>query len=227
MGNAATVDFDVKAYEQLPTQKAQSLTLGDGARVDGLWVVLDRVRMVPGASCAEDSDSQHIDIPGPLVADLVAGGLAAGPVAFPIAQGAFCKLKVGLHKLDGGESPTGAPPDLAGLSILMKGARQDGVAFTVRSQLSDELDLAAKQGSFSLPAGRSPLFLAYEIGSWMTALELDQLQGPDIVVDEQNNGESLKNFQESVKSSARLFRDKNDDGDLSETEHGDGDELAD
>lgn len=225
VGNGATVELDLSGYEAPPQGAAQALTLSSGTRVDAVWMAVDRIRLRPGTDCSTaDTD---LDVEGPLVADLVGGGLLGGPVAFQVEAGPFCRLRVGFHDIDPASVPAGAPAAMGGLSILVQGARGDGTPFTVASEVNDEFELLARNGSFSLPAGASPLFLAYDLGPWMAALDLDSLAGSPIVVDKSQNADRLAAFEDAVKASARLFRDQNRDGTLSALESGSGQELAD
>lgn len=215
VGNGASVSLDLRAYQAPPSAKPQSLTLADGVRIDELWMVVDQIRLRPGSSCSgNDSD---VDVEGPLVADLLEGGVLGGPAAFPVQAGPFCELRVGFHKLEGAP-PVGAPADLQGRSLLIRGARADGVPFLVQSELGDRFELKAKGGAFSLPEGRSPLFLAYELDAWMSALDLASIPGASVVVSKDENKDRLDAFELAVKQSARLFRDQNDDGALSPAE---------
>lgn len=215
VGNGASVSLDLRAYQAPPSAKPQSLTLADGVRIDELWMVVDQIRLRPGSSCSgNDSD---VDVEGPLVADLLEGGVLGGPAAFPVQAGPFCELRVGFHKLEGAP-PVGAPADLQGRSLLIRGARADGVPFLVQSELGDRFELKAKGGAFSLPEGRSPLFLAYELDAWMSALDLASIPGASVVVSKDENKDRLDAFELAVKQSARLFRDQDDDGALSPAE---------
>lgn len=223
VGNGATVELDLSAYEQPPGPGSQSVDLSSGARVDAIWMAVDRVRLRPGAECLEDDT--EVDLEGPLVADLAGAGLVGGPASFAVQAGPFCRLRVGFHKLEAAV-PAGAPAELAGLSILVLGTRSDGVAFQVRSEINEETELDATNGSFELPAGTSPLFLAHDVGPWIGALALDSLAGSPVVVDKESNADRLAAFEEAVKLSARLFRDQDADGDLSSGEHASGQELA-
>lgn len=223
VGNGATVVLDLEGFEQAPAVQPQALDLVDGTRIDGLWMVVDRVRFRPGADCAgEDPES---DVDGPLVADLIGGGFVGGRVSFSVPAGPFCRLRVGFHRLEEAV-PAGAPAELAGQSILVRGARADGVPFTVASELGEELELKARGGAFTLPEGESPLVLGYEVGSWIAALDLGGLSGPTILIDKNGDTVRLEAFEAAVKDSAELFKDEDGDGALSPAERAPGSELT-
>jgi hypothetical protein len=215
VGNGATVSINLQAYEDADAGP-RSLALADGGRIDELWMVVDRIRLRPGDTCSGGDTA--IDIRGPLVADLVGDGLIGGPASFPIVPGPFCRFHLGFQKLDPQAVPTGAPADLANLSILVKGARSDGVLFSVEADFGEEFDVDAKSGSFALPAGPSPLLVAFDLASWMTALDLESLSGSPIVVSPDVNKDRLDALDTAVQTSEHLFHDENGDGKLSPDE---------
>jgi hypothetical protein len=224
VGNGRTVKLELRGYEQPPLTGAQSITTQDGVFIEAVWVAIDRIRFVPAANC-EEAETE-IDIDGPFVADLVGQGVIGGGPMFAVGSDTFCELKVGFHTLD--TAVSGAPAELADRSIFVRGQRADGESFTVQSRLNERLELESKDATgFALPAGANPLLLAYEVGSWVQALDLDSLGVGPIVIDEDNNSDRLEPFEDAVKDSMRLFRDGDGDGDLDPLEIDEDNELAD
>ena len=224
VGNGRTIKLDLQAFE--PTVvTTRSLELSEGVRVDTAFMVIDRVRLVPGSDCSSEDD-QEVDVSGPLVADLI-DGIVLGDSAFHTTSSEFCELKIGLHDLELSESPPDTPPVLEGLSLRVTGAREDGVPFLVESKLNERFELNAKAGSFSLTDAMARIIVGFRVNDWVTALALETLGDQPIVVSEQSNQDELHDFENAVKDSARLFRDQNDDGNLDASEHDDEDELAD
>lgn len=203
----------------------RSLVLGSGTRIDQALVAIERVRLSPGTDCKEGPKSE-IDAEGPFVSDLVGVGFLATPPRFEVDAGSYCALELGFHKLDA-VGTTGAPAELVGLSMLVRGVRADGVAFEIRSERSEEFELGAKGGAFALGEGVQPLILAYELSSWIDAAGLDTVAGDPIVISADENADRLDAFEEAVKESARLFRDRDRDGQLGDDESTDDDALAD
>lgn len=224
VGNGATVALNLQGWVDPNRPQKQSLTLSDGARVDELYLVVVDARLQPGASCA--SSDQEVDVKGPLVADLLGGGIVSGRVTFPVTPGPFCRFHLAFAKLEKDQVPPGTPPALVGSSILMRGARADGVPFEVLADFGDEIELEAKNGSFVLPKGTSALILGFEIGSWMDALDLGTLAGNPIVVSPDVNKDRLDALHEVVKTSERLFKDQDDDGKLSAAEEASDNQLS-
>lgn len=223
VGNGRSVSFELQGYEPTSLTDTQSITLPSGTRIDTLFMVVERLRLRPGTECEDgddESDDDESDVDGPLVADLLEGGVLGGAPSFTTEQGAFCRFRLTFHKLDISEAPAGTPPELSDLSIRMTGARSDDTSFTVESDFGDTFELDAKDGSFSLPPGDHPLLLGYELSSWITALDLDGLSADPIVISDDENKDRLDNFEDAVKASARLFRDDNGDGKLSLSESG-------
>lgn len=223
VGNGRT-RLNLLGYEQPP----RALTLASGVRIDSVHVVVWRVRLQPGTLC--DGDDGEIDIDRVLVADLVGQGLLnpREQREWPLNSDTFCELRLDLHRLEAGEPvPAGTPPELVDRTIRMQGARQDGVPFVVESEISEELELAARNGSFEIAELDSSLIVAFDLSSWVAALQLDALGAAPILVNKDENGEQLSRFEDAVKLSMRLFRDDNGDDDLSADEHAPGDELAD
>lgn len=223
VGNGRT-RLNLLGYEQ-PTR---ALTLASGVRIDSLHAVVRRVRLQPGTLC--DNDDGEIDIERVLVSDLVGQGLLnpREQREWTLNSDTFCELRLDFHRLEAGEPvPAGTPPELVDRTIRMQGVRQDGVPFVVESEISEELELEARNGSFELPKLDSSIILAFELSSWVAALELDALGAGPILVNKDSNAEQLQQFEDAVKLSMRLFRDDNGDDDLSADEHAPGDELAD
>lgn len=226
VGNGATVKLQLEAYEGSTLTQSQSITTSGGVRVDAIWMAVDRLRFVPATDC-EESETE-IDVEGPFVADLVDIGVLGGPPEFPVSGDVFCELRVGFRELEAASVPPGAPPELVGRSIRVVGERADGTPFVVSSKLDERVELeSSDEGGFTLPAGSNPLFIAFEIGSWVDALGLDSLGVGPIVVDENENGDRLSDFEDAVKDSIRLLRDGDEDGELDPDEVEAGDELAD
>lgn len=221
VGNGREIRLQIRAYEEA-TQR--STTLQDGARVDELWMVVGRIRMTPGADC--DSDDDKVDIEGPVVVDLLGETAPSMPLLIGSESGSFCQLRVAFEKATAEELPAGAPAGLAEQSVVMRGVRADGTPFEVISDVNDEYSLEAKDGTFELPVGGNPLFLAYELGAWMTALDLDNLTGDPILVSKDENSGNLSDFEDAVKGSAKLLRDGDEDGELDADELDEDNELA-
>lgn len=230
VGNGRNLHIDMRAYEEVSLTGPQSLTLTTGVLLDSLFVAVQEIRLEPAVngSCSDTSDSSEVDIDGPVVANLVGSGVLGPVPSFGTTSESFCQFRLGFHRVDVAAAPeTGAPPEMDGLSIRMVGERSDGTAFVVESELGETFELESTNNvPFGLAPGDHRLFIAYEVGSWITALDLAPLGPGPIVVNKDQNSDRLEAFDDAVKSSARLFRDANDDGSLGATEVMPGSELA-
>jgi hypothetical protein len=230
VGNGRT-GFNLQGYEQVDGAAAPStsegITLSTGVVVESLYMVVDKIRLVPGTNCSED-DGAEFDLAGPLVANLVGAGVFGGVPQFETAVGSFCEFEMDFHRLEADDTVPAASPDaLVDRSILMYGTTLSGDRFTVESELNEEFKLDAKDGAFTLDASQHSLVLAFEIGSWVASLDLDTLGPGDIAINSSDNQDRLNDFEDAVKRSAKLFRDGDKDGELDENERADGEELAD
>ncbi len=225
VGNGRTsIELSASGFEQV-SSTTQALTLGSGTRIDELYVVIDRLRLEPGESCDSGSADEEIDVEGPVVIDLVGQGILGGPVVWETEAGSFCRFRMSFHKLEG-QAPAGAPADLAGLSILVRGETSEGVPFEIRSERGDEVELRADGAGFELSEGRHTLFLGYELKSWVDAVDLPSLGTDPILIDKDTNSDLLEAFEAAVESSASLFEDEDGDGALSTDEREEDDALA-
>ena len=210
VGNGKTVSLNLSGYEKTGAT-TQALTLASGIEIEAVYMAIDRVRLVPGEDCDGDDE---IDLDGPFVAELTEGGIIGDVPSFATDEAAFCSVRVGYHRVEADKAPAGTPAEMIDLSLHVRGTLTDGTGFTVSSQRNDRFELDAREGTFALPAGGNLLFLAYEIGSWIDALGLSTLGPGPIVIDEDENSDALKAFEDAVEASALLFRDDDDDGQL-------------
>jgi hypothetical protein len=225
VGNGATVTFDAHGFERKPKAQERSLVLGSGDRVDELWIVVEKFRLSQGGACDTDEDVEDVAAEGPFVAEVLEGGIVGALPTADLTAGDYCRLRLDLHELREDEVPAGAPADLAGYAVLVRGERADGVPFVVRSKQGVEFKLDAKSGSFEVADGL-PFLLGLELGSLIGSLELATLDGPSIVVDPETNPDQLKAFRDALRESVRLFEDQDRDGALSDTESAESEELA-
>jgi hypothetical protein len=224
VGNGATVTFDLSGYEKAPGAGQQALTLSSGVQIDDVWVAVERFQLVGGTAC-EDGSTTETTYDGPIIANLLDQdpGMST-PIA--ITPGDYCRLRLELHEVDADELPVGAPPELAGAAVLIRGKRSDGTPFIVRSRQNVEFRLDAKGDAPIVLQGDSPLIVGIELGSVIDGLNLPALAGNPVVVDENNNVERLNQLNKALRQAATLFRDGNDDGKLTPDESSDGKELA-
>jgi len=228
VGNGRTISFELQGYEDTSSTATQSITLSSGTRLDTVYMVVERLRLVPGTDCGaeEDDNDDESDIDGPFVANLLEGGVLDGAPGFTTESESFCRFRLKFKELDIAEAPAETPAELADQSIRITGTRSDGIAFTVESAVSDTFKLDATGGSFKLQPGEHPFIVGYELSAWVSALALDTLNSDPIVINSRQNSDRLDVFEDAVKASARLFRDQNGDGELSATEHDSGSALA-
>lgn len=225
VGNGrSAIQVDARGYG-LPVASGESMVLESGERIDRLFVAVEGIRLEPGTSC-ESGGGGEIDVEGPLVADLLAQGFTGGPVRFDADSGMFCELRFTFHALSD-PGPSGLPPELAGLSIVVEGERADGSVFRIASDRGDELRLEAKDEAFTLADPEEPLFLAFDLSSWIAAVDLSSLGPGPVEVSDDVNQDRLASFEEAVEISVRLFEDIDKDGVLSSGEASDGASLVD
>ena len=210
------VALEVARFDaSLPTT-LKSLNLESGVSIEQLYLAIGQVRLAPSSSCDNDD---NIDLDGPFVVDLTGTGILGETPSFDAIAGTFCKLRVGYLRLDPASAPNNTPPEILNRSIFVHGTRTDGTPFTIISRRNDIFELHSKsQNGFSLPRGKNLLFLAYDIGTWIEAVDLDEFETDTIIIDEQTNDDSLEDFEEAVAASARLFHDADENGVLDASE---------
>jgi hypothetical protein len=227
VGNGATTTFDVGAYKTKSGSQTDALTLESGVSIETFWISTGSFRLMPGAGCTGPTGNGKIDHEGPIVADLLQADAAPGrsePVE--IDAGDYCQLQAELEPVDASELPTGAPNELVDAVIFISGTRADGTPFTVRSGRGVELQLDAPEGAPFEMVGENALTIAFDLETMILSLELDEVDGESIVIDETSDPPRLAAFENSVRGSARLFRDEDEDGVLDEEESTPGKALA-
>lgn len=215
VGNGATVSVNLRGYDKTKTSAPLSITLADGAIIEEFWVVASRLGVRPSVdNGCKNSATDEEKVEGPLVANLAADGFLGDAPVFDTAPGGYCRFR-----LDIGDTksvlPGGAPDSLKGASIYVRGIRADGVPFEITSRLKTDVRLDASKGQpFSLPEGESGLFVAFPLDEILIESGIALAAGSPVVVDDKSEPQVLKDFEQSFRRAAGLFRDENADGEL-------------
>jgi hypothetical protein len=229
VGNGRT-KLVLSAYEDTTLAQPQTIDpLADGTVIAELLMGIEDVRLREGNDC-QSEDTETPDRPDSLVADVaneIFLGGEAKQVFLDKPQGDYCGVRFDIDRIQPADNPE-APAAMAGLSIRIAGTIPDGRTFVVASDLGERIEVSAPFGApFHVPEGGDRLFVAFQIGAWMTALDLPSLMGDPILVDEDNNQDNLAAFEDAVEDSADLFRDQDGDDHLDGNEHDDNDKLGD
>ncbi len=179
-----------------------------GATLDEFWLIIDEVRLYELARCDDDA---QVDISAPWVVELVSGAELPAAPTFTRPNTDYCKMKVKFGAMPANALPAGAPAELADVSVLVRGTRADGVAFTISGRIDEQLVVRADQTSFALTGGA--LFLTSALDGLFGGLDLTALgdEAP-LEIDRASHPSFFNQFKLSLRQSFRLFEDKDRDG---------------
>jgi hypothetical protein len=109
--------------------------------------------------------------------------------------------------------PSGAPDELRGNSIVLRGERADGTPFLLTHPEHDDLELEATDGV--IDALDRTLLLSFDVAVWMRDVDLDGATVGDdgvIHINGAENTERLDRFEVNLECSLELYADGNGDG---------------
>jgi hypothetical protein len=183
--------------------------------VDAAWLAFRELKLRPAAAC---EDRTAIEVNGPLAVDLL------GPIPDPLRNlpadpGGYCRVEFKWHKVSG--VLPGAPAELNEVAVYVGGTRRDGRRFVIRSERNDTLELRGRGGSFSIEPTLVGLFVGFNMQLWLNGVDIDgAIAGPDNVVriEKGRNEAQLEVFERNVATAAKLFKDRNGDGQLNSDE---------
>lgn len=207
VGNGATASFDLGAYK--PSATPISLD-AQGPRVDTFLLAVEDFRLRRGSSCSGD-ESSPVVLDGPLVGDLLAPDPTQERDTIELASGAYCSLRASTAEIPAGLLPSSLASD-GPVTVYVAGARADGVPFTVVLEQPLNLKLLSPSESPIELRDGSGFVLAFDLDAAIAALQLDALDGAPIRVDGKTNNAALSAFTNSLRKSASLFSDDNEDG---------------
>jgi hypothetical protein len=201
----AEVELHFSGYEET---RAGALVLDDGTRLDEAWLGLGSFRFQAASDCDGEAP---FDAAGPVAVDLLADDPSYDAPLFtkPVTQ--YCKLDVGFAPLSADRLPAGAPAGLEGRSLYVEGERADGVSFRIEVASDRPFKLNGAAENFELVEGEQILIVGFALDEWISGDRLDAIDDEEpIVINAESNAELLGPILASVKRSARLFRDKNE-----------------
>lgn len=213
VGNPATNDdaiaqLEFTAYAGDPG----GLTLASGVTIDEAWIVLNGARFLTSAECVEGQEGEAEVIEEPTFAiELISGREYPSAPLRSMPPGSFCELRLDLTSTETAELPEGADAALSGHSLLVRGHRADGVAFTILMEEDEALELDARMMPFDLEKGEHSLLIGFAIDEWFINFDLSAQPNDELIIDEASQSELLDTFKENFQHSLRLFRDSNND----------------
>jgi hypothetical protein len=184
-----------------------------GSVVQQAWVSFGVFDFLRAGECGQMNEFENQAGPSLVVADLAEPSTR---ISLELEKDTYCGLIVPLEKLTD-ELPEEAPPELADHSIVVKGERSDGVAFTLAYPEQDELELAGVGGDFDLEADGEGLLLLFDVSVWMDGVDLQGAVGSpggDIRIDARSNPGLLQAFEINVECALEFYRDGDGDGEL-------------
>jgi hypothetical protein len=209
---AVSTGIALGAYSSDPATVAVSQGAG-GAVVQQAWVSFGVFDFRRAGECGGMSEIDNESGPIFTVVDLADPDTRMG---LDLEAGTYCGLVVPLERITA-ELPEGAPAELADHSIVVRGERADGVAFTLAYPEQDELELTGVSGDFDLEADGKGLLLLFDVSVWMNGVDLQAAAlstDGTIRIDVQNNPELREAFETNVECALQLYRDLDEDGAL-------------
>lgn len=198
-------------YAAYSSQPAQVALRGDASVVvEAAWLVLGDVRFDRQERCG-DAAAEHVDVPGLGAGDHAGSHAPASSVEF--ASGHYCTVSVALQLP--ATSPTGAPAELAGHSILISGTQQ-GQPFRIASALAAPVTLrAAPADGFELDDAQPGVLLGFDLNAWLANLRWTDAPADGsgmTIIDATRAPDVLRTFEANVAQGVKLFRDRDGDG---------------
>lgn len=216
-GNPFRVKMALDAHSSDPARVAVRVSMG-GAVVDQVWLVLDQIQYVEAAACATD-DGTAVEALG--AADHARDGATFQELE--LVEHEFCRIRVPLLVADAAALPAGAPPELAGRSVLLVGRTAAGAPLRVATSLTPSIpvDAVDPSGEFVLSGedAQDSVLLGFDVAGFLRGVDLDAaVAEPDgtVLVDETHNTSLHSMFEANLGSAMELYRDPNDDGALGE-----------
>jgi hypothetical protein len=216
-GNPFTGEERLHAHSSEPGRVGVVVPASE-AQIDGVWLSTGAHRLTE-----EDCTTAAATTPVP-----DAGANHAGPVSlvtFTLDADPLCAIAIPLVVATA--APPGAPPELAGNSVLVTGTRNaDGVPFRIRLALASELVLMNVGGPFAFSADDAGMFLGFDVASWLDA-DVDLAGATPIAgtieIDMTNDPARAAAFAANFPAGLELYTDHDLDGSAAgETKLADG-----
>lgn len=212
-------EIRVVVFEEEPDAAPTALSLSDGVEITHVWMAIDETRF--SATCddveeaegeteteTESEEDEEVRQRELVVTDLVSGTSFPNPIAVMQPGTSFCAMRLRIRPVSAAELPAGAPAELAGYSMLVRGLRKDGTPFIVYANFDDELELG---GEITLRTdAKSPFLIGFAANGWLPHRDLSPLPGDLIRIDAENHTLIYEAFRDAVSASPRLFHDDGD-----------------
>jgi len=182
-------------------------TVGPGAVVEHMWVVIGGMRFVSRDECAAASGVSQVS--GPLIVDLVSGDV----LEVNLADAEYCRLEVD-YALGTAPLPEGAPAELAGAAFVIEGTTADGQPLRIISRNPMRYRLDANLTDFAVSPDERSFILSVDVSDLLARVALGvTVERPDgsIVISADENEAQLTVIEEDVERSLHLFRDADAD----------------
>ena len=214
------VEVSFAGYSSAPAVAVGTLPARGQVSIEEAYVSLGDVRLRERRRC--DRAGGILLAAGPILGDLIAGRAAAGETLFRVPAARYCRAEYSTRR-----APAGGAPGMRGYTVLVRGRRDDGARFVIRSRRRELVQLVAPAEGVKIAAGRSRLFLAADLGRWMSGIDLGAVppgRGRDetIRIDDGSNRGVLRAFEQNLLAGLSLCRDDDDDGTLSPRERSPG-----
>lgn len=216
------LEVDLVGYQQTVAKQLRPA----GVTIDRALMVVEKIKVRAGCGTGASVEEEQR---GAFFADLLAGGFQRAVEFRNFTARELCRIELKFHRLERDRVPPGAPPELVDRSMLVTGTRTDGCAFRIETEFDDEFKLESRTGApITLAEGQERFFVAFAINEWVAATQLETLTcaGGQLVVSKDSNPAQYEAFRDAVVRSARLFEDRDDDGQLGGDED-DDDEFDD
>ena len=163
---------------------------------------------------------------GPLEVDLLTDD-SLPQIEIPPAT--YCRLRLKVHKFSSEEETS----VLGENSMVVRGVTQEGTAYEIRSRFNQNFNIEDESGVLEISAGLNHLQIVFDFKAWVEALDIDELPLSEgrVMINDDYNEEKLDDFEEQVKSAAKLLRhgegDSANDGSDETQGHDDGEDDED
>ncbi|MDB5103391.1 MAG: hypothetical protein JWP91_1080 [Fibrobacteres bacterium] len=183
-----------------------------------------KLQLPEGLDCkdADESacESLQVEIPGPMVADLMTGKWLPDPGAIRIPIGSYRRIDVRLESQS--KDSEGTPSILAGHSMILRGsfdyAGSKDKAFSIALDFGEDARFDSDSGLVIDSIGVNRLLVLLDVEKWLSGVDITRcldegrlalLPDGSLVVDKENACGQLENdLKSAIKASGRLGKGK-------------------